>query len=168
MTWQFLLCRVCLNSISSFRTYELKNVLFIQYATTTAKLHFIMVPNIHFHRVLKYKEKKFCMNKNSVHVYGTALITRKFASMGVQDKRHTNTEHCLPLQEPYAVQTSQWYPYDKDLMLNTSQNHRFLCLPVSTLSSDNHSFKNVRGNGASNNIPSLIILVTGILLMILL
>jgi len=108
------------------------------------------------------------MTKNSVHEYGTALITRKFATMGVQDKRHINTEHYLPLQGPYAVQTSHWYPYDKDLMLHTSQNHRFLCLPASTLISDNHSFKNVRGNGASNNISLLIILVTGILLMILL
>jgi len=63
------------------------------------------------------------MNKDSVYEHGTALITRKFASMGVQDKRHTNIEHYLPLQETYAVQTSHWCPYDKDLMLHTSQNH---------------------------------------------
>lgn len=50
---------MCLNSISSFQTYELRNVVFIQYVTTIAKLHFIKVPNIHFYKVLKYKEKYF-------------------------------------------------------------------------------------------------------------
>jgi hypothetical protein len=94
------------------------------------------------------------MTKNSVHKFGTALITRNFATMGVHKKRHTNTEYYLPLQEPCAVQASHWYLYDKDLMLHTIPNHQFMCLPVSTLLSDNHNFKNIGGNGASNSVPS--------------
>jgi len=147
--------------------HELRNVVFIQYITTIAKLHFIKVPNIHFYRVLKYKEKYFVriripyMNmvllssQGSLHqwvcrIRGTPILNTICPCRKLMLYRQVTGVHMTKISCSTPVRTTNF------------------CLPVSTLISDNHNFKNVRGNGASNSVPSLIILATGILLTTLL